>query len=171
MNPLENTNVGSAIAVRKTIVPAQAPPSQQMMQEKATYSWLTKLICLVKRYTAADYGRLKEAGISMVENESKKKGGEAAKLFAEAEEIHARAELLRQEKAIKDAAISASWVNNNIDTINATAAALERLSNAISNIKQKGGDVGFDQEQLEKAVGIGLLKYPDASVRNENSEE
>lgn len=114
-------------------------------------SWLRTIgefIGFVKRYTASDLDRLKEAGVALVEAKVDDKRADSEEKIARAADLHASAELKEAQKfvALKEA---------EGDLILKKAEAIERVANAISKIRQNGGDVSFDLNQLMGLLGNG----------------
>ncbi|RXK79850.1 hypothetical protein EST62_13250 [Chlorobaculum sp. 24CR] len=155
--PCEHQNDGAII--KKTAEPAPVPTIVQEQQDHASRKWYQTLWDKVKGYTATDALRLKEAGIQTAEGEAAQRVNNAKKIEAEAQLLHAEADLKRQEAALKEIEwrsalnnLQNSQVKEEIENTERQAAALERLANAISAIRQKGGDIGFDPNQLVNAI-------------------
>lgn len=107
----------------------------------------------IKGYTATDIDRIKEAGVQKIEAQARKDHAEADAKIAAAARDHAEAEKLRAEAD----AIRCKAKNDQLIT---QAEAIERFSNAVSNIRRKGGDVGFSQKELIEYILLGAKKFP-----------
>lgn len=159
MSQFSNAPDGEGAIIKKTAQPAPVPADAQEQQDKASRSFLRELLNKIKGYTAQDAKRLKEAAIQIAEGEAAQKVNEARKIEAEAQKIHAEADYKRQKAALKEIEwrkslreIEECKKNADIENTERQAAAIERLANAISVLKQKGGEVGFDKEQIENAL-------------------
>lgn len=147
--------------VKKTIDPAPVPKDLKNKQIGSTYSWIVRLWRAIREYTVEDIGRLKEAGVSLVENKSNLKAAETYKSLAEVERTFAEAEDLRQAAALKKAQAKKVEEEAKEIRIRAKIEAFEHLSNAVSRIRQQGGEVAFNLEQLENLIHDGYKKYPE----------
>ncbi len=158
---------GKAKIVKKTIDPAAVPKSFHDEQIHGTYNWFVRLWHAVRGYTANDIGRLKEAGVRLVENESDLKAADVRKKLAQAERSFAEAEYLRQAAALKRSKAEKKDAEAEAIRIKATTDALDRFSDAVSRIRQQGGDVAFSLEQLENLIRDGYKKHPeDPNIKN-----
>lgn len=159
MKELTEKNEELAIVIQKKAQPSLVPENLNEQQKRATFNWLRNLWHKVKGYTASDVLRLKEAAIQNVEGEALKKLSEAKKNEAEAARLFAESERIKRESAIKDLEIANkkkslvdSITEEDMSKLERVANATERLNNAISSIRQKGGDVGFDSETIKKIL-------------------
>ena len=135
----------------QSLIPVQVSPKEKTDEplriKKSFLRWAGEILGLMHRYTVEDLCRLKEAAISEREGLGRKANAEAAKLIAEAANLQAEADL-------KNAKISA--IRNS--TEDRQDAALDRVLDAISNIKQQGGSVASDSEQLEHMLKQQLIE-------------
>jgi len=99
---------------------------------------------------------LKEAGVQLVEGEAGKAIGEAKKLEAEAQRIHAQAERERQaaargnvERRPEEDNLEEERLELPVEYAERVAEATERVADAIRTIRQKGGDVLFDSDEIK----------------------
>ncbi len=145
--------------VERRALPAPVPDEVASRQQEATVAWHVRLWRWLRGYTAEDINRLKEAGVSRVEAETDAKAAEAAlkiseahKNFAEKEKIAQEALLIKAQAArtIAEAdKIKAEAEKLRVDTV---VDAIDRLSTAASRIRQSGGEIFLDKEQLEKLI-------------------
>lgn len=163
-SPLESS------LVKRRLEAANVPPKFKAQQQRSTFGLVGRLLKAIRGYTIDDIGRLKEAGVGMVEAETKIKESTALKNLAEAERMYAEVEEKRIENSIKEAELQklqaeARLVNAETSKTEAETVgiknkirevALSRLLQAVSQIRQQGGDVMLDRKQLEKL----LLEQP-----------
>jgi hypothetical protein len=156
------TSEESAV-VKKHAEPASVPEELEEEQAKATFGWLRTIWNWIRGQTASEARRLKEAGVRAVEGEAAKRVNEAKKLDAEAEKMYAETEQKRQEAALlelqrrkQEAQLEGEQLEKDIERAERIADAAERVEKAISTIRQKGGDVAFDTEQLKRLLEAEL---------------
>lgn len=155
--------------IRKVAESASVPPELQQEQNRATRGWVRKILEKFRGLTADDARRLKEAGVRMVEGKADKEINAARKLDAEAADKYADAEVKRQEAALKALEVQKKTFEQNpgkdeLD-IERIAAATERLADAISRIRQMGGDVQLTQlDALQGQIGSGEEKAKPSKV-------
>jgi hypothetical protein len=108
----------------------------------------------VRGYAADDISRLKEAGVLQVEAKAQKDLAEAKEKIANAARLHAEAEKFRSEAyAIR--------VTADTNLLEAQVKALERIEAIISAIRQKGGSVAFDTNEIARHILRGLERFPN----------
>ena len=146
--------------LQKQVKPASVSSQLQDQQQKATVSFLRRLWYSLKGFTLEDARRLKEIGMLMAEGKAGEQLAKARKVDGEAAKLHAEAESIRQEQALKDLQLQRERLNmkqNQLDILERRAAAMERLVSAVQTLKIKGGEVLVDGEQIENALKrIGL---------------
>lgn len=175
----DNANVPESQAlIQRRFSPVQTSSTDQ--RRKAFSRGLRWIWYKLKGYAINDIDRLHEAGIVAVEAkahatvyENLKKEAEAAKIFAETEEIKQRTAanyqltesknrdvLIKQQEQFVDlqersaeaerAKVEAAKTHTS--ELEKQAQAWERVLSAITEIKTQGGDVFFSGRQLESRI-------------------
>ena len=176
-DPVEESKI-----IKRAVEPAPVPESLQDRQTRGTYNLITKLWHWLRGYTASDIDRLKKAAVRQVELTAEVKAADALQKLSEAERNFAEAEKIRGEAAINHALgeMEAEALRMKAQAeaealrmkaqaeaealrLQTIADAMERLINAISHVRQKGGDISLDIKQLEIFIRRGLTRYPDDS--------
>ncbi len=153
------------VILRKRAEPASVPEELEEDQTEATFGWLRQLWNWLKGHTATEARRLKEASVRKVEGEAAKSQKEAKKIDAEAELIYARKEKKKQEakreelERLKERKkLETETLEQKAENSERIANAFERVEKAISRIRQKGGDVALDDEQLQRLLEAEIEK-------------
>lgn len=136
---------------KERLIARQVEPVGEKENKKIKKSFLRTIgefLGFVKKYTASDIDRLKEAGVALVEAKTAAKEAEAFEKIAKAAELHASAELKKAQSA-------ATKLDAEGNLLVKRAEAMERAANAFSKIKQNGGDIAFDSEQLKRFLELG----------------
>lgn len=143
------------VLVQKTAKMLPVPAGQEQKARRGFFKVLADIGKAIKGYTADDIGRLKEGGVQKVEGEGQKAIAEAQAKVAEAAKLHAEAELKRAEAELKRAEVSKAKAEAYATARKAdgeyakdVAAAWNSFQEAQSRIKQAGGSVSFDFEQI-----------------------
>jgi hypothetical protein len=126
---------------------------------------------LLKDYTAEDINRLKEAGVSKVEGHAKDINADAARKIAEAAKLHAEADLISAHKAKTAADAYAVTRKADADYALSVADAIQKVADAMNNLRQKGGNTGFDEKQLIQLLLNAKREFPtDPQIENASQE-
>ena len=177
----------SCSMLRKQGTPASASGEAQLRQRRSLWRAIGVFFGMCRDYTADDFARLKEAGVQKAEHhaaheqaKAKREDAEAEKILAEAAEIHERIDESKRKDALrvmeyrkdqltKQAEIEvarAKRADSEARRAQAMADAMERVSDAISTIRSKGGNVAFDSDQLMRLLQQGIAENPeDASLQ------
>jgi len=145
--------------VERHVLPAPVPQHLEAQQEKATRAWHIQLWQWLRGYTGEDINRLKEAGVRRVEADADAKAAEARQKISEAERNFAERERIKQEALLKQAEAAKAIAEANKTNaeamkirMEAIVNAVEQLSAAASRIRQNGGDVFLDKDQLKRLI-------------------
>ena len=172
MNHLDDNK--PTIIIKKTIVPVEAKGDGAIKQVESTPGFFRSIWYKIKGYNYDDVKHLKDAavrgGIAKVLSEEAKMN----KINAEASEIFEKAEKLKIENAKERLKLKElnrkdelAEFENNVEKAEKIAEAFDRLDSAISKIKQKGGAVGFDNEQIE----LFLQKFLNRSITSSTEKK
>jgi hypothetical protein len=149
----------------------------KIKSRKGFFRTIGSFLGLLHDYTAEDIDRLKEAGVQIVESKAKKQYAEAMEKIAKAAELHAMAEVRNAEaqKILADAdMVKAETLKiakeTEIEYLAKYTESIERVNDAISKIKQKGGLVLFNKKQLDDLLKVGSLEFPNDKKSEINSE-
>jgi hypothetical protein len=159
------------IIIKKTIVPVEAEGDGAIKQVESTPGFFRSIWYKIQGYNFDDVKYLKDAAVrggiaKLLSEEAKmnKINAEAAEIFGKAEKLkieNAKERLQLKELNRKDELAEFEY---NVEKAEKIAEAFDRLDSAISNIKQKGGAVGFDNEQIELFLNKFLNRsIPDSS--------
>lgn len=152
MKELESSEKEKSICIQRKLVPAKVENEYAEQQKKASISIWRQILNKILGYSLNDFFRIKEAGILKLEAEAKKSASEALKNEAEAAELFARADKIKQEAALEKIKAIKSISQNDVDKAELQAKAMERFEQAISKICQSGGNISFDGEQLKQKL-------------------
>lgn len=162
------------IIIKKNIVPVEAKGDGAIKQVESTPGFFRSIWYKIQGYNFDDVKYLKDAavrgGVAKVLSEEAKMN----KINAEAAEIFEKAEKLKIENAKERLQLNKLNRNDelaefehNVEKAEKIAEAFDRLGNAISIIKQKGGAVGFDNEQIE----LFLQKFLNLSITSSSEKK
>lgn len=129
--------------------------SLQRQQDEATEGLVRRVWGWIKGQTVEDVARLREAGVQLVEGEAATKVNQAKKLEAEARKAHAEADAIEQDTATKRLLLQIELRElnkNNLDDSGQVLNAVERVELSMSRIRQDGGSIAFDSDQLSKLL-------------------
>lgn len=140
--------------VPKSATPLPVPSAEVLRQRRGFFRTIGVWFGLLRDYTAEDINRLKEAAVSHVEAQVANKMAEAELKVAEAAKQHAEAEEVLARRYATRIKAEGDYAKN-------MAEAFEKLTLAISRIKEAGGSISFDQEQLMRLLTRGGQEFPE----------
>jgi len=149
------------VLIQKTARLLPAPPEQAQQTRRSFFRVLKDIWNAVKGYTADDIARLKEGGVQQVEGKGQTAVAEAKAKVAEAAERHAKAELNLAEARKADAEAYATKKKADGEYAKNVADAMVTVVEAMSRIKQAGGSVSFDLNQIERLLCQGKEEFPN----------
>ena len=152
------------VIVSKTAKPLSRPSAtsqQQKQKERAFFCTVRNAWNWLRGYTAEDVAKLKEAGIQKLQGEGLKPLAEARAKVGEAAERHANAEKLRAEAEKAKAEADAIRRKADGEYAKDISIAVQNVADAMSKIKQAGGTVAFDEQQLLKLLTEGQKRFPE----------
>lgn len=162
------------IIIKKTIIPAEVKGEGAVKQVESTPGFFRNLWFKIRGYSIDDVKYLKAAAVrggaaKMLSEEAKMN-----KINAEAAEIFERKEKIKIENAKEELQLKKLYrqdeideFENHVEKAEKIAEAFDRLESAISKIKQKGGAVGFDNEQIESF----LQKFLNLSINSSQEKK
>lgn len=165
--PDHSDEVAESRIVRKGVAPSDVPEQLVEPQAKATISMWGRFWAWLQGRTPETAEWALREGIRRVETDNDIRAAEAEKTVAEAAEKYAVADATRRQAAIDErrAEAEADERKANAERTRAEAAlkraeaahkhaeALDRVAKAISAIKQKGGDVHFEPDDIMRLLG------------------
>lgn len=143
-------------------------PKYAATQRRSFFRSVGTFLGLCRDYSVADIGRLKEAGVRVVEAKADDGAAVVVARLAAAAESHARAEVSKQNAAtarIKVIAESkAKLIEAESIRLTAMAEAMSTLKSVISEIRQSGGEVAFNEDELMRLLCAGREDFPDDRI-------
>ena len=139
--------------IHRKATPAISGPGEESKARKGFFRTIGVWLGLLHDYTAEDINRLRKAGLRRVEAGADEAHAKAYRTLAEAEKIWAEAEKIRAEG-------EAARIKAEGERAEAIARAVEHLRDTISRVKQQGGNVAFDEQQLLFLLARGREEFP-----------
>lgn len=139
--PEEDERVSAAVPLIGRPIQTDGGPPQEMPFKLS----LRAIWGFIKGNTAYDVSRMREAGVQHVIGKGKKPAAEAELIVQEAAKTDA-------ERQVKLAEAYAIKKKADDDSMLARVNTLDKFVDTVSKLKQYGGDLGFDLEELQRTV-------------------